>query len=129
MSNQEYKHPIPSRLKSDIKTTGDLHTKGTLIINGEIKVDIVGDIIEISSTTSLVGEIQARGIILNGSLRGAVCTGKISIGSTAAFDVELQYKHVDIEKGAKINVNFIEVFNQKETRSLQSPRILPTLAL
>ena len=96
MSNQEYKHPLPSRLKSDIKTTGDLHTKGTLIINGEIKVDIVGDIIEISSTTSLVGEIQARGIILNGSLRGAVSTGKISIGSTAAFDVELQYKHVNI---------------------------------
>ena len=52
MSNQEYKHPLPSRLKSDIKITGDFHTKGTLIINDEIKVDIVGDIIEISSTAS-----------------------------------------------------------------------------
>ena len=45
MSDQEYKHPILSRLKSDIKTICDLHTKGTLIIDGEIKGNIVGDII------------------------------------------------------------------------------------
>ena len=34
MSNQEYKHPLPSPLKSYINTIGDLHKKDTLIING-----------------------------------------------------------------------------------------------
>ena len=44
-----------------------------------------------SSTASLVGDIQARRIILNVSLQGTA-----QIGSTSAFDGGLQYKHVDI---------------------------------
>jgi len=111
MTNQKptISHSI---ISADLKITGDLHSDGGIIIEGQVKGDIVGDTVKIVSGATVLGDVRARDLILDGDVTGTVRTGTVKIGPQAVFEGELQCDHFEIAKGAQVDVKFNMVFNE-----------------
>ena len=105
-----------SIISADLTITGDLHSDGGIIIEGQVKGDIVGDTVKIVSGATVLGDVRARDLIIDGGVTGTVLTGTVKIGPQAVFEGELQYDHLEVAKGAQLDVKFNMVF--KETLKL-----------
>jgi len=101
-----------SIISADMKITGDLQSDGGIIIEGQVKGNVVGETVKIASGATVLGDVSARDLIIDGSLTGTVRTGTLKIGPKAVFEGELQCDHFEIAKGAQIEVKFNMVFNE-----------------
>ncbi len=111
MTNQKptVSHSI---ISADLKITGDLHSDGEIIIEGQVKGDIVGDTVKIVSGATVLGDVRTRDLIIYGGVTGTVRTGTVKIGPQAVFEGELQCDHFEIAKGAQVDVKFNMIFNE-----------------
>ena len=111
MTNQKptVSHSI---ISADLTITGDLHSDGGIIIEGQVKGDIVGDIVKIVSGATVLGNVRARDLIIDGGVTGTVRTGTVKIGPQAVFEGELQYDHLEVAKGAQVDVKFNMEFRE-----------------
>ena len=111
MTNQKptVSHSI---ISTDLKITGDLHSDGGIIIEGQVKGDNVGDTVKIVSGATVLGDVRARDLIIDGCLTGTVRTGTVKIGPQAVFEGELKYDHLEVAKGARLDVKFNMVFKE-----------------
>ncbi len=101
---------LHSIISADLKITGNLHSDGEIIIEGQVIGDIVGDTVKIVSGATVLGDVHARDLIIDGGVTGAVRTGTVKISPLAIFEGELQCDHFEIAKGAQIDVKFNMVF-------------------
>ena len=101
-----------SIISADLKITGDLHSDGGIIIEGQVKGDIVGDTVKIVSGATVLGDVRARDLIIDGGVTGTVRTGTVKIGPQAVLEGELQCDHYEIANGAQIDVKFNMVFKE-----------------
>jgi cytoskeletal protein CcmA (bactofilin family) len=101
-----------SLIGADLRITGDLHSDGGVIIEGQVQGNVVGETVKIVSGATVLGDVSARDLIIDGSETGTVQTGTVKIGPQAIFEGELQCDHFEIAKGAQIYVKFNMVFNE-----------------
>ena len=111
MTNQKptISHSI---ISADLKITGDLHSDGGIIIEGQVKGDIVGDPVKIVSGATVLGDVRAHDLIIDGSVTGTVRTNTVKIGPQAVIEGELQYDHLEVAKGAQVDVKFNMKFKE-----------------
>ena len=63
------------------------------------------------SGATVLGDVSARDLIIDGWVNGTVRTDTVNIGPQAIFEGELQCDHFEIAKGAHIGVKFNMTFN------------------
>ncbi len=86
-----------TQIKGDIVLTSSLH------IDGEFEGTIHSDhIITISTQGRVIGDIIAKGIIINGLFRGSIQSPTIEILSQGNVKGKLTYHELTVEKGAKV---------------------------
>jgi len=84
-----------TQIKGDIVLTSSLH------IDGEFEGTIHSDhVITISTQGRVIGDIIAKGIIINGLFRGSIQSPTIEILSEGNVKGKLTYHELIIEKGA-----------------------------
>lgn len=82
-------------IESDLSTTGSIKIYGK--INGSIKVD--GDVF-IGETGVVLGKVEAKNLVLDGSVEGDVhCKNTLKLSSSAKLSGDAYVKHFSSEEG------------------------------
>ena len=73
-----------------------------LDIRNAVTGDLAAGSITIHAGAAVSGQIDARSVVINGSVSGIVRASSIAIGPTGRIDGELHYGLLNIETGAEI---------------------------
>jgi|YelNatPaOPRAMG01_1025707.scaffolds.fasta_scaffold101674_2 cytoskeletal protein CcmA (bactofilin family) len=80
---------------------GDLLTKGTARIDGQVEGNVNADWIIVGETGSIKGEIKSRGLIVDGKIEGNISTTEIvEIKSHGEVHGNIQTPKLAISEGA-----------------------------
>jgi cytoskeletal protein CcmA (bactofilin family) len=84
--------------------TGDLETKGPIVVCGSVRGDgHIGGALRMSAQASWTGEVHAQFGIIAGSVTGKlVITDKLEIGATAVIRADVIARSIAVAKGAVI---------------------------
>lgn len=92
--------PAASVLSSDLTITGNIHTSGDILIEGQIEGDVHAHLLTVGDTATVRGEVVADDIVVNGHVLGRVRGLKVRLTSTAKVEGDIIHKTIAIESGA-----------------------------
>ncbi|MGO4910199.1 polymer-forming cytoskeletal protein [Pseudorhodobacter sp. W20_MBD10_FR17] len=95
-----------SVLASDLKITGDIISKGSIEVMGDIEGSISAETLVISHEGRVKGSISAKTIDLRGTLDGTVDSTTLTLRSAAQVTADVTYSALTIESGAQIEGSF-----------------------
>lgn len=91
-----------SIISKDSYIKGELHSTGSLDVEGNIEGDIFGNIITIREEGEINGNITAKILNLKGKFNGKIKSERINISTKADIKGTLEYVSLCVEDGAKI---------------------------
>jgi cytoskeletal protein CcmA (bactofilin family) len=95
-----------STIPASIHIVGDLHSEDDLLIEGQVRGNIIGSgaTVTIGHHGRIDGDIRAKRILIHGTACGAVSASeRIEIAATASVSGTLSADHVVIAEGATVN--------------------------
>jgi cytoskeletal protein CcmA (bactofilin family) len=94
----------PTFVADGCSLTGDLETRGPLVVCGAVRGDgKIGGALRMSAQSAWHGEIHAEHAIIAGHITGKlVVTEKLEIGSTAVIRADVSARSIAIARGAVI---------------------------
>ncbi|MCA1777585.1 MAG: polymer-forming cytoskeletal protein [Loktanella sp.] len=95
-----------SHLGAGSRITGDLYFPGTVELPGHIKGRVEASTVAIEETGDVEGEIHAASIYIRGQFRGKIVGGTVTLHSTAEVTGKFTYQSLNIESGARAEVQF-----------------------
>ena len=95
-----------SVLASDLKITGDIVSKGSVEVMGEIDGSITADSLVVSHEGAIKGTIGAKTVDLRGKLTGKIDSATLTLRSAAQVTADITYTTLSIESGAQIEGSF-----------------------
>ncbi len=95
-----------SVLASDLKITGDIVSKGSVEVMGEVDGSITADTLTISHEGAVKGTIGAKTVDLRGKLTGKIDSATLTLRSAAQVTADITYSTLSIESGAQIEGSF-----------------------
>ncbi len=93
----------PSIISKDLELIGNLKSKGSIEIEGNVKGDIEADTVSIREDGKVNGNIRAKIINVKGTFNGIATCEKINISDTAKIIGEINYTSLSADYGASIN--------------------------
>ena len=93
----------PSIISKDLELVGNLKSKGSIEIEGNVKGDIESDTVSIREDGRVNGNIRAKIINVKGIFNGIATCEKINISDTAKIVGEINYTSLSADYGASIN--------------------------
>ena len=96
--------PAPRRslLHDDIVIKGDWQSDGVVEFGGEITGDLTVDILVVTGTGKVDGNVRARSVTVEGSLKGTISALEVVLSSTAIFTGEIVAESIRIDFGANV---------------------------
>ncbi|WP_323004909.1 polymer-forming cytoskeletal protein [Pseudorhodobacter sp.] len=95
-----------SVLASDLKITGDIVSKGSVEVMGEVDGSIIADSLVLSHDGAIKGTITAKTVDLRGKLSGKIDSTMLTLRSAAQMTADVTYTTLSIESGAQIEGTF-----------------------
>ena len=95
-----------SVLASDLKITGDIISKGSIEVMGEVDGSINADSLVISHEGAIKGSIGANSVDLRGKLTGKIDSASLTLRSAAQVTADITYSTLSIESGAQVEGSF-----------------------
>ncbi|MGB3279800.1 MAG: polymer-forming cytoskeletal protein [Pseudorhodobacter sp.] len=95
-----------SVLASDLKITGDIVSKGSVEVMGEIDGSVAADSLVVSHEGAIKGTISAKTVDLRGKLNGKIESTTLTLRSAAQVTADVSYTTLSIESGAQIEGTF-----------------------
>jgi cytoskeletal protein CcmA (bactofilin family) len=109
---------VGTALTGDVSFCGNLEIEGTVI--GNITGTGEDSRVRVLNSGSVVGDIVAATLMVNGSIKGDLYATKlIKLASKAVVEGNLNYKLIEIDKGAEVVGTF--VYHQPSTNVTQFP--------
>lgn len=108
MFNRKDKHTIDSLIGVSTTIEGDLHFKGGLRIDGQVKGNVIADpnsssMLVISEQAKIDGEVRASHIVVNGEINGPVFSSELlEIQPKARISGDVRYKALEMMNGALV---------------------------
>jgi cytoskeletal protein CcmA (bactofilin family) len=96
----------PSIIAKNSKINGNLHSSGTIEIEGSVYGDINTKTLIIRQSGFFQGKIIAEDVYIQGKFEGNITVGKISISQTANINGEISYQTMSVQDGACIDAIF-----------------------
>ena len=93
----------PSIISKDLELTGNIKSKGSIEIEGNVKGDIESDTVSIREDGRVNGNIRAKIINVKGIFNGIAICEKINISDTAKIVGEINYTSLSADYGASMN--------------------------
>ncbi|WP_050525410.1 bactofilin family protein [Pseudorhodobacter aquimaris] len=91
-----------SVLASDLKVTGDIISKGSIEVMGEVDGSITSESLIVSHEGAIKGNVAAKTVDLRGRLHGKIDSGALTLRSAAQVTAEITYETLTIESGAQV---------------------------
>jgi len=95
-----------SVLASDLKITGDIVSKGSVEVMGEVDGSITAENLVVSHEGVIKGTISAKTVDLRGKLTGKIDSDSLTLRSAAQVTADVTYTTLSIESGAQIEGSF-----------------------
>ena len=96
--------PAPRRslLHDGIVIKGDWQSDGVVEFGGEIRGDLTVDILVVTKTGKVDGNVRARSVTVEGILNGTIAALEVVLASTAVFTGEIVAEKIRIDFGANV---------------------------
>lgn len=125
-------HQADTVIGVEVQVKGNLHNKGSILINGNVEGEIRSDEnVTIGETASVVGPIVAKTILISGKVSGTVeAHEKLEIDPTGVVVGDIKTKILIVREGAVFNGNSIMDKQHKEgpsidTSVITNPQTIP----
>ena len=92
--------PPASVLSSDLTIKGNIKTSGDITVEGTIEGDIRAHLLTVGEGATVMGEVVADDVVVNGRVIGRVRGLKVRLTSTARVEGDIIHKTIAIESGA-----------------------------
>ena len=114
MSNKNNSKDVVSYFGPNTVIEGDIHSDGSLHIDGRLKGEIIcnGDLI-LGETSKVYGKIKARNVLVSGYYKGTIESSEgLEIFPTGCVEGDIQGSKLLIQEGGvykgKVNMDVIE---------------------
>ena len=98
----ENRKPRRSLLHDGIVIKGDWHSDGIVEFGGEITGDLTVDVLVVTGTGRVDGNVRARSVTVEGHLNGTIAAVDVILASTAVFTGEIVAERIQIDFGANV---------------------------
>ena len=92
-----------SFLASDLKVEGNVTSKGTLELDGQIVGDVDVAAFELGANGVVDGTIRAKKVEISGTVNGSIVANDVALMSTARVNGDIEHAALSIESGAELN--------------------------
>jgi cytoskeletal protein CcmA (bactofilin family) len=101
-SLSEKPKPRRSLLHDGIVIKGDWHSDGIVEFGGKITGDLTVDVLVVTGTGKVDGNVRARSATVEGHLNGTIAAVDVILASTAVFTGEIVAERIRIDFGANV---------------------------
>jgi cytoskeletal protein CcmA (bactofilin family) len=101
-SLSENRKPRRSLLHDGIVIKGDWHSDGIVEFGGKITGDLTVDVLVVTGTGKVDGNVRARSVTVEGHLNGTIAAVDVILASTAVFTGEIVAERIQIDFGANV---------------------------
>ena len=96
---------------------GQIKNTSAIEINGTVEADIKAEKLTIGDGGKFVGAANVELVVISGHYDGSMDAGSIWATATAAISGKIQYKTIQLDRGAALNCRFIHNWKQEKTTS------------
>ena len=96
---------------------GQIKNTPAIEINGTVEADIKAEKITIGDSGKFVGAASVDLVVISGHYDGNMDAGSIWATATAEISGKIQYKTIQLDRGAALNCRFIHIWKQHKTSS------------
>jgi len=89
-------------LHDGIVIKGDWHSDGIVEFGGKIIGDLTVDVLIVSNTGHVEGNVRARSVTIEGQLNGTIAAINVTLASTAVISGEIVAENIQINSGANV---------------------------
>ena len=101
-SFSERPKPRRSLLHDGIVIKGDWYSDGIVEFGGKITGDLTVDVLVVTGTGKVDGNVRARSVTVEGHLNGTIAAVDVILASTAVFTGEIVAEKIRIDFGANV---------------------------
>ena len=101
-SFSENRKPRRSLLHDGIVIKGDWHSDGVVEFGGKITGDLTVDVLVVTGTGKVDGNVRARSVTVEGHLNGTIAALDVILASTAVITGEVVAEKIQIDFGANV---------------------------
>ena len=101
-SLSEKPKPRRSLLHDGIVIKGDWRSDGIVEFGGKITGDLTVDVLVVTGTGKVDGNVRARSVTVEGHLNGTIAAVDVILASTAVFTGEIVAERIRIDFGANV---------------------------
>ena len=91
-----------SVLHDGIVIKGDWQSDGTVEFGGAITGDLTVDVLIVTSTGTVEGNVRARSVTVEGQLNGTIAAIDVNLSPTAIVRGEIKAERIQIDFGAQV---------------------------
>ena len=91
-----------SVLHDGIVIEGDWHSDGIVEFGGAITGDLTVDVLIVTSTGTVEGNVRARSVTVEGQLNGTIAAIDVNLSPTAIVRGEIKAERIQIDFGAQV---------------------------
>lgn len=92
----------PSVLAPDLEVTGDITSRGPLVVQARVVGNITGEIVTIEHWANVKGDIEAKQATIEGVVVGAVIAEDVRVAHSGQINGSVHYAKLAVESGAMI---------------------------
>ena len=96
---------------------GQIKNTPSIEINGTVEADINAEKLTIGEGGKFVGAANVELVVISGRYDGNMDAGSIWATATAEISGKIQYKTIQLDRGAALNCRFIHNWEQEKTNS------------
>ena len=101
-SLSEKPKPRRSLLHDGIVINGDWRSDGIVEFGGKIIGDLTVDVLIVTGTGNVEGNVRARSVTIEGRLNGTIAAINVTLASTAFISGEIVAEQIQINSGANV---------------------------
>ena len=91
-----------SVLHDDIVIKGDWHSEGIVEFGGSITGDLTVDVLIVTRTGKVEGNVRARSVTVEGHLNGTIAAIDVTLSAAAVVAGEIEAEVIQVNSGAQV---------------------------
>ena len=99
LDKKEQRHSV---LHDGIVIQGDWQSDGIVEFGGKIIGDLTVDVLIVTGTGNVEGNVRARSVTIEGKLNGTIAAINVSLASTAILSGKVVAQKIEINSGANV---------------------------
>ena len=103
---------------------GQIKNTSAIEINGTVEADINAEKLTIGDGGKFVGAASVELVVISGHYDGSMDAGSIWATATAEISGKIQYKTIQLDRGAALNCRFIHNWKQEKTTSKKTDHLV-----